>query len=684
MEILFKDLKFRVTDGVVDFVSGFGTDHSEEKNVKKLPVTEVQINGKNHQISGSHKMFNSSEKSSLVYKNHSVEGDILTLTEANGTVEVTTYFESIGEAIRVHRDIKNISNDEILLDFANSMMLFFGSDVMAENKDFYLHTFTNFRYSEALPKVESMYDLGFCFINASHRVYNMGSWSTKDLLPQGVIENKKTGGCIMFQIESNNNWYFEIGVARNRFYLTMMGATQRFHQWNKLLKSGEVYSTPAVAITNGTSLNDVFAKMTGYRRKIKGTCKSDAHLPAIFNEYMHLSWDSPDAQRTKGIAPTVAKMGCEYYVIDCGWHDEVDGSKIYPFVGGWEQSNARFPKGVRETADYLESLGLKLGLWIEPEIIGQQCDKMLEFYDDDCFLTRNGKKVAEMGRYFLDYRHPKVRSHMTEVVDRMVDTYGAQYIKFDYNQDTGAGTELDACSLGDGLEKHADAFLSWVEQQMARHPHVVFEACASGGQRMDYKTLSRFPLCSTSDQTRYDHYPYIVGNILTAVIPEQAAVWSYPVDMWVYDKENEENSNNNISKERVVINMMNALLGRIHLASRIHLLDNGKQALIKEGIDLYKELVPFKLEAVPYLPKGYTRFGDSFVAVGLKTDKKLYLAVWNLNGQREVKLPLPEITAKSVSVAYPKTLLTDYELEDNTLIINFSEDEQARLFEIEL
>lgn len=684
MEILFKNLKFRVTDGAVDFVSGFGTDHSEESNVKKLKVTDVQLNGKNHQISGSHKMYSSSEKSSLLYVSHSISDNKMLFVEANDTVEVTTHFESIGDAIRVYREIKNISSEEVLLDWANSMMLFFGSDAMKDAHDYYLHTFTNFRYSEALPRVDSLYDLGFCFINASHRVYNMGSWSTKDLLPQAVIENRKTGKCIMFQIESNNNWYYEIGVTKNRFYLTLMGATQRYHQWNKLLKSGESYITPAVAISNGSSLNDVFAKMTRYRRSIKGTCKSDAHLPAIFNEYMHLSWDSPDAARTKEIVPTVANMGCEYYVIDCGWHDEVDGSKIYPYVGAWEESNARFPNGVRETANYLKGLGLKLGLWIEPEIIGQKCEKMLAFYDDDCFLTRNGKKVAEMGRYFLDYRHPKVRSHMTEVIDRMVDEYGAQYIKFDYNQDTGAGTELDSVSLGDGLEKHADAFLSWVEEQMSRHPEVVFEACASGGQRMDYKTLSRFPLCSTSDQTRYDHYPYIVGNILTAVIPEQAAVWSYPVDMWVYDKENEQNSNSNISRERVVINMMNALLGRIHLASRIHLLDSEKQALIKEGIDLYKELVPFKLEAVPYLPKGYTRFGDSFVAVGLKTAEKLYLAVWNLNGDKKVKLPLPEISAKSATVAYPKSLATDFELKDNTLYLSFTENEQARLFEIEL
>ena len=50
--------------------------------------------------------------------------------------------------------------------------------------------------------------------------------------------------------------------------------------------------------------------------------------------------------------------------------------------------------------------------------------------------------------------------------------------------------------------------------------------CASGGMRMDHKTLSAFSLMSTSDQIHYDRYPYIAGNILCAVLPEQAAVWN--------------------------------------------------------------------------------------------------------------------------------------------------------------
>ena len=65
-------------------------------------------------------------------------------------------------------------------------------------------------------------------------------------------------------------------------------------------------------------------------------------------------------------------------------------------------------------------------------------------------------------------------------------------------------------------------------------------------------------------------------------------------------------------------------------------------------------------------------------------DEKLYLGAWNLHGERHVEIELPEINAVSAKVAYPVKLDTVYSLKDNVLTVDFNEDEQARLFEIEL
>lgn len=83
------------------------------------------------------------------------------------------------------------------------------------------------------------------------------------------------------------------------------------------------------------------------------------------------------------------------------------------------------------TTDYIRSLGMRVGLWIEPEIVGKDCTEMLSYYDDECFIRRNGQKVCVMGRYFLDFRNAKVLKYMSETIRRMVEDYGADYIKMD-------------------------------------------------------------------------------------------------------------------------------------------------------------------------------------------------------------------------------------------------------------
>ena len=119
---------------------------------------------------------------------------------------------------------------------------------------------------------------------------------------------------------------------------------------------------------------------------------------------------------------------------------------------------------------------------------------------------------------------------------------------------------------------------------------------------MDYKTLSHFSIVSTSDQVSHLQYPYIAGNILSAVLPEQAAVWSYPIDAGAigaplsYD---ERWVAENISAERVALNMVNSFLGRMHLASHLERLNEEQFALVKEGVAYYNRIASAKKNALP-------------------------------------------------------------------------------------
>ena len=667
-------------------------DRIRLKSLADYPVNggfaEVTVSGENKHTHQGATMIPSSEGARLAYISHRVEGDTLEVMQRSPVVEVKTVFRGYPDtnAVSVFTEVTNITEQEITLEEVSSLVLMEVCGTAARPEDAYLTVFNQSHHGECQTVRQSLYDLGMLsgVPTGQRRIsgQNVGSWSTKEALPQGILENG--GRFLMFQIESNNSWYYEMANRSGQLYLWLGSACLPFGGWCKHLGPGERYRTVPVAVCVSHSLGGVLGEMTRYRRHIAGHCGADEGLPTIFNEYMHLSWDSPTAEQTAKIAPVVAALGAEYYVIDCGWHNEEPGDRVYPYVGQWKESHARFPEGVRKTTDLIRSLGMKAGLWIEPEIIGIQCKEMLDYYDDDCFITRFGRKVCVMGRYFLDYRNPKVIDYMSETIRRMVEDYGADYIKLDYNEDLGMGTDKDSDSFGEGLEQCARAYLAWIDTMRARFPQVLFETCSSGGMRMDYETLKHFSIISTSDQVHYRNYPYIAANILSAVLPEQAAVWSYPVDS--FGRPNEpfratyEWVNSHISAEQVIMNMINSFLGRMHLASHVELLSADKQALIREGIAYFNRLSAVKGKSLPYLPFGFTDFTKQAVACGLLHGDTLYLAVWNLGGG-DVTVPL-ERTVKEATVAYPAGADTRLTVDGSRVTVHVTEEYQARFLEI--
>lgn len=653
------------------------------------PFAEVQIAGENKDSHLGAKMIHSSEGRRFVYMSHSERNGRMEIVQRSEKAEARTVLSKYADtnAVSIFTEIKNISNEEIVLEEASAFRLN-GLGKLSETENIYFYRFTQSHHAECQPWRFSLAEAGLfdAGMPGQKRVFgcNVGSWSTKEELPQGIVE--KSGRFLMFQIESNADWYYEISDDDGELYLWLGGGTYPFGGWCRRLRSGESYRTPTAAFCSGRDLNEVVGEMTKYRRRIAGKCAADKELPIIFNEYMHLSWDSPDEERTKLYARAAAKAGADYYVIDCGWHDEVPGGEVYPYVGKWRESKARFPHGVRAATEYIRSLGMKAGLWIEPEVVGCRCAEMIDFYGDECFLRRHGKKVCVMGRYFLDFRREKVRATMTETLRRMIEEYGADYIKLDYNEDAGAGTDEDADGAGEGLEQCAKAYLGWIAQLRERFPEVLFETCSSGGMRMDYETLKYFSVVSTSDQTDYRKYPYIAGNILAAVLPEQAAVWSYPVGIPGGPnggfRATAEWTEKNISEEQVIMNMVNAMLGRIHLASDIRLLSAEKFALVEEGVKYAKTISEVKRRASAFFPLGFVHFGAQHAAAGIAVGKKIWLSVWNLGGKKRLRVPFGA-GIKEAKIAYPQALPLSLRADGEELEIIFTEDFQARFLEIQ-
>ncbi|MDO4340240.1 MAG: alpha-galactosidase [Eubacteriales bacterium] len=521
------------------------------------------------------------------------------------------------------------------------------------------------------------------------RVSNTGNWSTKEYLPMGFVENKETKTGIFWQIEHNGSWHWEIGDQNGHLYLALGGPNETYSHWFKELKPGDTFTTvPAAIGVTRRGFDDAMGTLTDYRRRIRRKNEDNEKLPVIFNDYMNCLWGNPTAQEEYPLIDAAAEVGCEYFCIDAGWY--ADGA-WWDNVGEWEESRLRFPNGLKEVTDYIRSKGMIPGVWIEPEVMGIHC-KLAEEKPDDWFFVRHGKRVYDRSRFQLDYRNPEVRAYMDGVIDRLVREYGIGYLKTDYNIEPGIGTELYADSVGEGLLEHERAYLSWLDGLWERYPDLIIENCSSGGLRMDYAMLSRCSIQSTSDQEDYLTYAVIASNAPTGVTPEQAAVWSYPVN-------HEEEVSPEQLRQETIFNMVNAMLLRIHQSGHLAKLDEERKALVKEGISVYKQIRGDIKKARPFWPFGLSKYDDGWVSMGLKTEDKAYVAVWKRSpfDSDRIFIPLKEHlegiigfsereggAVPEVTCIYPPNpqMTYSYDSFDNGITIETAQEITACLFEI--
>ncbi len=568
----------------------------------------------------------------LFYRGHTEAENEIVLEFQNNEVNVKqhyVFFDGL-KVIRSFAEVQNISNESVGLEYISSFCMngLEADEIMIPHNpwmrelDWRAYSLKELGYSPVSP-----------FSTKRIAVSNTGTWSTKEHLPMGCL--KCEDNTFLWQIESNGSWNWEISDIKSKLYLKLSGPCEQENGWWKNLNPGETYKTPFSAIAVADSFDNAVMEITEYRRKIAYRSKKDTCLPVIFNDYMKCLYANPTTQTELPVIKAAAEAGAEIYCMDAGWYAL---SGWWSTVGEWNVCEERFPNGMKEVFDAIKDNGMIPGIWLEPESMGINCP-LAKVLDDSCFFIRHGKRVIDHERYQLDFRSETVRNHLNTVVDRLVEEYGIGYFKFDYNIDPGVGTETNADSFGDGLEKSTAAFLDWIDSLYERYPDLIIESCSSGGMRMDYKTLSHFSLQSLTDASNCRPTAKIAAMAATAVIPEQSAVWSIPLA--------------EDSSETVALNMVNSAFKRIHLSGETALLSAQNKALVKEAVEFYKSIRHKIPDLKPFFPLGLIHFESEFSACGYHSDGKMYICITRLGNSESVTMTLPK-SAEDCKIVYPK------------------------------
>lgn len=641
-----------------------------DKNMDLCLLSDIHISGGDSDERFGAKHMGESEYFSLKYKQHryyeNAFGKKLEFLLGNEKTEVVAHFQFYDNisAVRAWKTITNISDEPIGLAYVSS----FSYTGLDEEKLKILIPHNSW-CRELVWREYTLSDLGLCNFttHASDRnstkrisVSNTGTDSAKEYLPMAAAVGKREA--LLWQIENNGSWQWEISDTADSLYLKMGGPNEQENFWYKELKPGDCFESVKACVSLGGTFDEALGAMTEYRRKIFHDNEENKKLPIVFNDYMHCLWADPTEEKSLALIDSAAELGCEYYCMDAGWY--ADGG-WWDFVGVWEEQKKRFPNGIKKVFDYAKSKGMIPGIWLEIEVMGINCP-ILDQFEDECFFMRHGKRVVNRGRYQFDFRNEKVRDFATSVIKRVVEEYGVGYIKMDYNIDGGAGTEVNADSFGDGLLEHNRAYLAWIREIKEKYPALIIENCSSGGMRMDYAMLSEHHLQSITDQETFQNLAYIAGAAPTAVLPEQAAVWVYP-------KEND-------SADETAFMMVSALLQRVYLSGQADRMSEEKKKLIKEGLELYKKIRCDISAGLPFYPLGIPQNGQSVACLGFEYKTCKRIAVWHFgNEKKEIT-----ISAKhnSAQVLYPSNTKIKLESEKDNLKITFPPSLAAAIIEI--
>lgn len=340
--------------------------------------------------------------------------------------------------------------------------------------------------------------------------------------PLLFIRNNVTGTVFFMQLAWSGGCRFTVGNTGKPGGKVRLRLTAEITGYAPLtvLRPGENFTTPAVyfGAVHGDLDDAVNEMLKGIRRSALNR-KSD--LPfCLVGAGMGAEHDM-SVETTESYMRQMRDMGAEVFIVDAGWSCPPGKETEWHRYNGVNRPDAeRYPDdGFTKLREYCHSLGMRFGIWLEPERLGSYADvreKHPEWFASDLF----GAKTDG----FLDLTVNEAAEWMKNEIVRVLTDYKPDLLRIDYNvsgrdafalRDTGTGRE-ECLSV-----RHYRKVYEIYGEVKRLFPQVIFENCAGGGGRTDLGMLPAFDHSWVSDDQIMPRSVRITDGMTMALPPER-------------------------------------------------------------------------------------------------------------------------------------------------------------------
>jgi len=387
-------------------------------------------------------------------------------------------------------------------------------------------------------KPEEIYTLGYFGDDSGHREGDMiwrpllfekttiaGRYSRyRCRHPLFFLKNNLTGLMFFGQMAYTGGYRFSFDYDANRngppatlmFDLAIEGLDPLYQ-----LEAGKTLVTPQmhIGVLFGNVDDAVNASYDHIRRSVLNLPEADgAVCPVVAGIGPE---HNMEVQGTMRFMEQAAAAGAEVFYIDAGWYcpPGKEESEWWGRAGIWEADPERYPNGFREIRDYAKKLGLKFGLWMDPERIGTGIQMYFDRLD---WITSEPWNKRSYG--IVDFTIPEAAAWVENEIARVIEENELDFFRLDYNI---AEVVTPFVKNGERQEytllKHYEGVYAMYERLKKRFPHVIFENCAGGGGRTDLGIMRYFHHTWVSDCQKAPRSVCITSGMTMALPPERVA-----------------------------------------------------------------------------------------------------------------------------------------------------------------
>jgi alpha-galactosidase len=264
------------------------------------------------------------------------------------------------------------------------------------------------------------------------------------------------------------------------------------------LNPNESFETPeAVLSFSSLGINHLMQNLHKFIEK--AIIKDKSLRPVLINNWEATYFDINE-KKFLAIAKHAKKLGIEGIVLDDGWFGNRDDDTTS--LGDWHAHPKKFKHGLKKLSQKIKRQGLLFGLWVEPEMVSPKSDL---YKNHPEWAIKHPTKTPSLGRnqLMLDLTNPNVVDYLTQTLIALFKEARVDYVKWDMNRNLSDAYShyLDKLAQGRFHYLYTLGLYQLLSNLKKACPNVLFESCASGGNRFDLGMLAYMPQTWTSDNT---------------------------------------------------------------------------------------------------------------------------------------------------------------------------------------